>query len=165
MPQFDPTIIATKIFWLFVTFTFLYVMMSRVALPRIGEVLEERQARITGDLERAAELKNEAEAVVAAYEKALGDARAKAQAVVAEAQKETAAEMDRRTAAFDEKLETMLTDAETRIDAAKTAAQSDVRSIALDVAGAVTARLDLSVEADAVARTVDSELAKRQGAA
>lgn len=165
MPQFDPTIIATKIFWLFVTFTFLYVMMSRVALPRIGEVLEERQARITGDLERAAELKNEAEAVVAAYEKALGDARAKAQAVVAEAQKETAAEMDRRTAAFDEKLEMMLTDAETRIDAAKTAAQGDVRSIALDVAGAVTARLDLSVEADAVARTVDSELGKRQGAA
>lgn len=165
MPQFDPTIIATKVFWLFVTFTFLYVMMSRVALPRIGEVLEERQARITGDLEKAAELKAESEAVIAAYEKALADARAKAQAVIAESQKETEAETARRTAAFDEKIEMMLADAEKRIGAAKEAAQSEVRSIALDVAGALTQRLDVSVDDGTLAGTVDETLAKRQEAA
>jgi F-type H+-transporting ATPase subunit b len=165
MPQFDPTIIATNLFWLAVTFTILYVLMARVALPRIGEVLEERQARITGDLEKAAELKSESEAVIAAYEKALADARAKAQAVIAEAQKETDAEAARRTAAFDEKVDMMLSDAVTRIDAAKEAAQSEVRSIALDVAGALTQRLDVSVDDKALAGTVDDTLAKRQEAA
>lgn len=165
MPQFDLTIIATNVFWLAVTFTFLYLLMARVALPRIGEVLEERQARITGDLEKAAELKSESEAVIAAYEKALTDARAKAQAVIAEAQKETDAETARRTAAFDEKVEMMLSDAEKRIDAAKQAAQSDVRSIALDVATALTQRLDVSVDDKVLAGTVDDTLAKRQEAA
>lgn len=162
MPQFDPTIIATKLFWLIVTFSFLYWMMSRIALPRIGDVLEERQTRISTDLEAAAKLKAESEAVVEAYEKALADARTKAQAVLAEAQKDADAESAKRSAEFDQKINGMLTEAESRITAAKEAAQVQVRQIASDVTGAVGDRLGVPMTEAEVQSALDSAAANPQ---
>jgi len=71
MPQLDITTFAPQIFWLAVSFVVLYVLMSRLALPRIGAILAARSGQIEGDLDAARRLKAEAEAAVAAYEKAL----------------------------------------------------------------------------------------------
>ena len=54
----------------------LYVLMSRIALPRIGSIFAERSKRIADDLAAANRFKEQSEAANAAYEKALADARA-----------------------------------------------------------------------------------------
>jgi len=79
MPQLDPSLFATQLFWLFVTFLALFLIAWKVALPRITEVLDARQTRIDGDLEKARALKDEAEEVIATYEKTLADASLQAQ--------------------------------------------------------------------------------------
>jgi F-type H+-transporting ATPase subunit b len=84
MPQLDVSTFPSQIFWLVVTFAVLYVLMAKLALPRIEAAVEGRRARIEGDLDRAGRMKTEAEAVIAAYEKALADARHQAQLTMKE---------------------------------------------------------------------------------
>lgn len=141
LPQLDPSTFATQIFWLAVTFIALYLLMSRVALPRVRDVLEERERRITDDLEKAQRLKDEAEAVLAEYEKALADARASAQALFAKAAEQANAEAAKRQQEMSQKLAKQLETAESRVQAAKAEALDNIRQVATDVARDAAARL------------------------
>lgn len=147
MPQLDVTTFPSQIFWLIVTFAVLYALMAKVALPKVQNVVEERRRRVETDLEKAAQMKAEAEAVIAAYEKALADARHQAQltmkettdrlnAIAAERQRAANAAIAERTAV-----------AEQRIAAARKAAMDNLRSVAVDAARAAAARL-IGVEVD-----------------
>ncbi|MBX6367904.1 MAG: F0F1 ATP synthase subunit B' [Rhodospirillales bacterium] len=142
MPQIEQVYtFPSQIFWLVVAFAVLYFLMSKVALPRLGRVIEERRRRLDEDLEKAAQMKTEAEAVIAAYERALADARAQAQATVKETNDRLAAEAAERLrvagAAIAEKTEA----AERRIAEARAAAMASVKDIAAEVALAMTERL------------------------
>lgn len=141
MPQLDPSSFPPQLVWLAITFIALYLLMSRVALPRIGAVLDERRERITEDLEKASQLRQEAESVLAEYEQGLATARAEAQAIG----RTVADEISTITAAAQEELGRELAEqtreAEVRIAAAKQAALENVRAISVEVAQAATARL------------------------
>lgn len=119
MPQLDVEWFSSQIFWLTLTFAFLYLLLSRSVLPRIHNVMENRQNKITHDIDRAEQLRNEAEEARETYERALKESRAKAQSLIAE----SAALMEKSAAArhaeLDRKLETQLSDAEANIAAAK----------------------------------------------
>jgi F-type H+-transporting ATPase subunit b len=141
MPQFDPAFFAPQLFWLAVTFITLYILMSKVALPKIGAVLDERQRKIDDNLDKAAQLKAEAEAAIAAYEKALADSRSHAQSVIKEASERLSKQADERTRELTGRLAEQIKAGEVRIAAAKDKALANVREIALDVAGATVARL------------------------
>ncbi|MBN2752193.1 MAG: F0F1 ATP synthase subunit B', partial [Rhodospirillaceae bacterium] len=109
MPQFDPTSFPSQLFWLATTFIALYVLMSKVALPRIGDILEERQKRISDDLDMAERLKTETEAAIAVYEKALSDARVTAQAEISRVMAANAAEAAERHRELEDQLATKIT--------------------------------------------------------
>lgn len=141
MPQFDPAFFAPQLFWLAVTFLTLYILMAKVALPKIGAVLDERQRKIDDNLDKAAQLKAEAEAAVAAYEKALAESRAHAQTVIKEAADRLAKNAEERSRELGARLAEQIKAGETRIAAAKDAALANVRQVAVDVAGAAVARL------------------------
>ncbi|MCL4169642.1 UNVERIFIED_CONTAM: hypothetical protein GTU68_006926, partial [Idotea baltica] len=94
MPQLDFSTFPNQIFWLVVTLIVIYFILSRVALPRIGAVLAERQGTITNDIAAAEELKQRAQEAEAAYDKALVDARAQAGKIVADAKADIQADLD-----------------------------------------------------------------------
>ncbi|MGV3633651.1 MAG: F0F1 ATP synthase subunit B', partial [Pseudorhodoplanes sp.] len=79
-PPFNPETFASQILWFAITFVLLYLLMSRVALPRVGAILSERSGRISGDLADAQKAKDDTDAAIAGYESKLADARANAQA-------------------------------------------------------------------------------------
>jgi F-type H+-transporting ATPase subunit b len=141
MPQFDPTFFAPQLFWLALTFVTLYVLMTTVALPKIGAVLDERQRKIDDNLDKAAQLKAEAEAAVAAYEKALAESRAHAHTVIKEAADRAARQADERNRELGQRLADQIKAGEVRIAAAKDKALAGVRDVAVDVAAAAVARL------------------------
>ncbi|HEU0017490.1 MAG TPA: hypothetical protein VFQ31_03905 [Methyloceanibacter sp.] len=85
MPQLNPLDWAPQIIWLVITFSILYLLMKRVALPRIGSVIEARHARIAGDIEAADKLRRETQEAIAAYEQALAEAKARAHSIAQEA--------------------------------------------------------------------------------
>ncbi|MCB1485079.1 MAG: F0F1 ATP synthase subunit B [Hyphomicrobiaceae bacterium] len=141
LPQLDAHTFAPQIFWLVLTFAVLYFVLSKVALPRIGEVLEERADRITRDLEAAQRLKDDTDKALADYEKALADARAKASTIAKDTRDQLAAETESKKASVEKTLAGKLQDAEQRIAATKTKALSAVNDIAADTAGAVVSKL------------------------
>src|SRR5215510_10990644 len=151
MPQFDPTYFAPQIVWLFITFLALYLLMSKLILPRLTGILSQREDRIDGNLKRAEALKEEAAQVLAAYQKAIADARAQAQGALAKAAADIAADAARREAEFARKMADQTAAAEANIRAAKTKALADVRGIASEVAALMANKLTgSSVDANAV---------------
>lgn len=141
MPQLDVHDFAPQLVWLVITFSVLYFIMARMALPRIGAVIEQRRDRIASDLDQAEQLKRKTEEAIAAYEQALAEARAKAHAIAVEARDRLTAEMDRERAEADRKLAAKTAEAEQRIQAAKVAALANVREIASESAAAIVERL------------------------
>lgn len=160
MPQLDISTFVPQIFWLAVSFVILYVLMSRVALPRMTAILEMRAGRIEGDLKEARRLKAEADAAVAAYEQSLASARAAAQAEIAGTNARITAEQDRRRQEIEASLSAQAATAEARIRAIRDAAMSDLQIVAADVARTMASKLtgtDIGTEAaaKAVARTLE----------
>lgn len=140
-PPFDPTFFASQLLWLVITFTALYLLMSKVVLPRIGGILEDRRDRIARDLDQAGRLKQQSEEAIASYEKALSDARARAMRIGAEARDKAKAEAGARQAETEAVLDKRLEAAESRIAEIKQKALADVGEIASTAAEAVVERL------------------------
>ena len=141
MPQLDIGSFAPQLVWLAITFILLYVLMSRVALPRIGDVLEERQSRIARDIEEADRLRRESEDAIKAYDTALAEARAKAQDLAGDAKQKAQAESAARSAELDKQLATQTEDADRRIREMAAKAQGEVAGIATEAAQAIASRL------------------------
>ncbi len=141
MPQLDVTTWPSQLFWLAITFLALYIVISRIAIPRTGGVIEKRKATISGDLAAAQKLKGETDGAIAAYEEALAQARAKAAAIGAEARAALNAEIDVERAKLDGALAAKIQDAEKKIAAAKGKAMADVAEVAADIAGGIVAEL------------------------
>lgn len=162
MPQLDPTYFVPQLFWLLVTFVLLYLAMSRLALPRVAQVLEARQRKVGEDLARAEKLKAEADEAMAAYSKAMADARGQAQATLQQAAAGIAAEQAKRDAVFATTLAERTRAAEERIAGAKQAALADIRTIALDSASAMAGKLVGGLPPADVAAAVDAALGERR---
>ncbi|KAF0117363.1 MAG: F-type H+-transporting ATPase subunit b [Rhodospirillaceae bacterium] len=141
LPQFNPAFFATQLFWLAMCFGVLYFLMARIAVPRIAEVLSERQRRIDDDLERASQLKTQTESAIQAYERALAKARAEAHAVLQRSQDEIDHLVQTRNREVAERLAGEVRAGEQRIAAAKEVALSEVKGIAAEVAETAVVRL------------------------
>ncbi|MDK9722818.1 MAG: F0F1 ATP synthase subunit B' [Rhodospirillales bacterium] len=162
MPQLNIAMFPTQLFWLAVCFVALYLLVNYVIVPRVGTVLDERQKRIDDNLERAGTLKAEAEQAIAVYEKALAEARTKAQETLREKAAAMQAEAESRTRALSEKLSADIKAGEAKVLAAREAAIEGVRSLAAEVAGDLAARLTGgAVEAAKAKTAVDGVMGSR----
>ena len=141
LPQLNPADFAPQLIWLAITFVVLYFILARVALPRIGEVIEERRDRVQRDLDAAERFKKDTDAALAAYERALSEARSKASTLAKDMRDKLAAETDKERGSVEGQLAAKLADAETRIAATKTKALSSVNEIAAETASAVVSKL------------------------
>jgi F-type H+-transporting ATPase subunit b len=140
-PPFDPAHFPSQILWLAITFGLFYIFLKRVALPRVGNILEVRRERIAHDLDQAAKMKGEADAAVAAYEQDLAEARGKANAIGQKARDDAKAEADAKRKEVESGLEKKLHDAEAQIARIKTSALAEVSTIATDTASEIIEHL------------------------
>src|SRR4051794_6901205 len=140
-PPFESSTFASQLVSLVIAFVALYLIVSRLALPRVGGVIDARQNAIEGDLAAAQKLKDESDAAIKAYESDLASARARAQAIGAETREKlnAAAEAERKT--LEDQLSAKLAQAEKPTAATRKTAMSNVRGIAADAASAIVQRL------------------------
>jgi F-type H+-transporting ATPase subunit b len=140
-PPFQSETFASQLVWLVIAFVLLYALMAKWALPRVGSIIEGRQKRIADDVAEAGSLKAQSDEAIAAYEKALADARANAQAIANDTRDKQAATAEARRKTLEGELNAKLADAEKTIAATKQAAMSNVKGIAEDATRAIVERL------------------------
>jgi F-type H+-transporting ATPase subunit b len=140
-PPFQAKHFPSQILWLVLTFVLLYLLMSRIALPRIGSIFAERSKHISDDLAAAHRFKEQSEAANAAYLKSLADARARAQGIANATRDKQAADAQANNKKLEAQLNDKLAAAESSIAATRTAAMANVGSIAAETASAIVARL------------------------
>ncbi|KAA9010585.1 F0F1 ATP synthase subunit B' [Histidinibacterium aquaticum] len=157
MPQLCGEWFPNQIFWLVVTLLVIYFVLSRVALPRIGAILAERQGTITNDIAAAEELKLKAQEAEEAYQKSLADARTEANRISEETRAEIQSELDAELAEADKRIAARTAESEKEIAAIRESALDSVRQVATDTAKEIVALMgkqdDAAVEA-AVAERV-----------
>ena len=160
-PPFNPETFPSQLLWLVITFALLYALMAKWALPRVAGVIEARQKRIADDFAEAEKLKAKSDEAVAAYEKALADARSRAQAIAAETRDKQAAEADAARKKLEDQLNAKLAEAEKTIAATKEAAMGNVRSIAEDATAAIVERLIGKAPAEQAVSSAVADVLKR----
>jgi F-type H+-transporting ATPase subunit b len=161
-PPFNKETFASQLLWFAVCFIVLYLLMARIALPRVGGILAARRERIEGDLKTAQRLKEDADAELAAYEKALTDARGRAQGIANDMREKLNAEAEQTRKRLEHELNAKLADAEKVIAATKQAALANVRGIAIDLTAAIVQRLiGQAPAAGAAEAAVDTALDRR----
>jgi F-type H+-transporting ATPase subunit b len=162
MPQLDISTYLSQIVWLVITFSILLVVMWKKVVPAISSTLETRQRRISGNLEKAAELKKDAEAALSAYESALASARADALSVINKAKERLTEEATRRNGELADKLAGQIRESESRIEQAVADASASLRTVAMDVAAAAVEKLSGETPDDALlGGSVDNALKGR----
>ena len=140
-PPFQKDTFASQLVSLLIAFVALYLIVSRIALPRVGSVIDERQNKIEGDLADAQKLKDQSDSALKAYENELAAARSRAQAISAETREKlnAASEAERKT--LEDQLSVKLAEAEKTIASTREAAMGNVRGIAADAAAAIVQQL------------------------
>ncbi|MCT4656078.1 MAG: F0F1 ATP synthase subunit B [Cohaesibacter sp.] len=136
-PPFDSSTFGSQLLWLAITFGLLYYLMSKVALPRIANILEVRRDRIASDLGEAERLKKETDEAIASYEQSLGEARQKAHGIAQTARDEAKAALEAKHAEVEADIAKQLADAEEKISAVKAAAMGEVEGIAQSTTEAI----------------------------
>jgi F-type H+-transporting ATPase subunit b len=162
MPQLDISTFPPQLIWLAIWFIILYLIMSRVGLPRIAVAIEGRRRQRESDLARAAQLRDDAEAANAAFQRSMAEGRAAAQAILKETSDRLAAEAAERQRVLAAKLAAQIDEAERRIQASKGQALAEMRGIAVDVGRAVVEKLTGAAPNDARLNSAVDGLLARQ---
>ncbi|MCP8884969.1 ATP F0F1 synthase subunit B [Devosia sp. XJ19-1] len=153
-PPFDPATFPSQLLWLAISFGALYILMSKLALPRIGGILENRKTLIDADLAAADADRQKTDAAIAAYEAALAEAKAKAQGIANQNREAIQADLASKRSAAEADLSSKVSAAEARIAQTKAEALTHVDEIAAETAQAVVGQLVGDVPADSVRAAV-----------
>jgi F-type H+-transporting ATPase subunit b len=158
-PPFESHTFASQLVWLAISFVVLYLIVSRLALPRVGGILATRQKTIADDLAAAQKLRDESDNELKAYETELANARSKAQAIGAETRDRLNAQSEQERKTLEDRLAVKLAEAEKTIAGTRTAAMSNVRQIASEAAATIVQQLaGVQPDAKTVESAVDASL-------
>ncbi len=158
MPQLDFAHFPNQIFWLVVALIVIYFILSRIALPRIGGILADRQSTITNDLAAAEDLKVKAEEAEKAYNQALIDARVEANKIVAEARAEIQKDLDKATAKADAEIAAKSAESAKRIEEIRANATKDVAEVAKSAAADIVSAFGAKADAKTVTAAINARL-------
>ena len=160
-PQLDPSSYPSQIFWLAIAFILLYTLMSKMALPKIEAVLENRRNQREGNLNQAEEFRAEAEKIRTAYEDQLAKAQDEAQKVLMEMEGDIKEISMARSTAFAENARKRIALSEDVISKAKDAAMASIPDIAADIAVEASGKVaSLTVNRADARKTVQSVMMK-----
>ncbi|WP_298677237.1 F0F1 ATP synthase subunit B' [uncultured Lentibacter sp.] len=158
MPQLDFSTWANQIFWLVVTLVVIYLVLSRVALPRIAAVLAERQGTITNDIAAAEDLKQKAVEAEAAYNQALADARSEANNIIAATKADIQKDLDVALAKADAEIAAQTAEGEKAIAAIREGALESVKAVAKDTAKELVAAMGGTADAKTITAAVTARM-------
>ena len=158
-PPFQKETFASQLLSLLIAFVALYLIVSRIALPRVGSLLDARQNAIDTDLAEAQKLRDDSSEALKAYESERAAARSRAQAIGNETREKLNAASEAERKRLEERLSLKLAEAEKSIASTRANAMRNVRGIAAEAASAIVQRLTgVAPDGKSVDSAVDASL-------
>ena len=137
MPQLDPTYWASQAFWLVLIFTSLYFVLSKLLIPKIKDVIDDRESKIKNDLDEAQKLKNIAEIKLKEYEKSIDDGKKQVQKILYESKNRLTSDIQNKKKVFDKEIEKELENSEKEIKKFKEESLQSISTISEEMASNV----------------------------
>lgn len=159
-PPFDTSTFPSQLLWLAVTFILLYLASAKLILPRLSAIFDARRNRIASDLDAAQKLKAETESAIASYEKALRDARERANTIAQDMRDKLKADIDVERSKVETALNAKIADAEKQIKASRDKVMNEVETIAAETAEAIVEHLIGSANNAGISGAVKTALKK-----
>ncbi len=154
-PPFDPVNFAPMLIWLSLSFGLFYLLMSKIALPRVESILRARAHKIANDIAAANAFRARSEEAASAYDKTIADAKAMALALAQETHARLNAETEANRLALEAELNARLAASEMQILEAKATAMGNVAAIAGDAAAAIVHHITgKPADQEAIARAI-----------
>ena len=161
MPQLDYGTFVTQIVWLFLTFGVLYLIMSRVILPKIADVLEQRQDRIASDLEEAEKLRKESQSVIESYDREIDEAHLSADEILEEGKRKISTDISNLNIDFDSELEKLNEEAEASINDIRNKTNLEIKEITSELVQKLTKTiLNSNIDKKNINLIIDERLSK-----
>lgn len=157
MPQLDITTYTSQLFWLFITFSFMYVLLVKFALPNIRELLQARQDRISKDFEKSEKATLEAEAVRQEYTKALEKTHSEALQLIQKSLDSAKADIHSRQQALEERLNNKIAQAEHDLEKQTLLFRQDLEELSLELSQTLLEKLaQKSVSTETLLQTLQT---------
>ena len=163
MPQLNPEFWISQIFWLTLTFGILYVVLSKLILPKISANLELRKAQIQENIEAAEKQRQNSEAKLEEYENIISKSKLEANIIFKEARENVLKEINAKKEALDKQVDEEIKKAEQEINLLRKGASEKINKIAIDTTSELLVKLiGTGVNNSSISAIVD-DLSKRNG--
>ena len=134
MPQLDFSTFLPQIFWLFISLSFLYIVLSRYALPRVSDVIEERKDIIAQDIDSAKEYSEESEKAIEELNLKLSEAKTSSQNLINKSIQDIKEDSEIKKSSLIKKINNEISEAEGEIKEKKENALAEISSISESLA-------------------------------
>ena len=163
MPQLDPEFWVSQIFWLTITFGILYVVLSKLILPKISSNLESRKLQISDNIEAADKQRKESDAKLKEYEEIITKSKIEAKNIFSQARENALKDINSKREVLDKQIDEEIGKAENEINKLKKDAPIKINKIAIETASELTQKLiGTEVNNSSISAIVD-DLSKRNG--
>ena len=141
MPQLNPEFWISQIVWLILTFGALYIVLSKVILPKISDNLESRRSQILENIEIAEKQREESEEKVKEFEKIILNSKLEAKNLFNEARQKVLEDVDKKRSELEKSIEAEIVSAEKEIQSLNSNSLENIRKIATDTSSDLISQL------------------------
>ena len=163
MPQLNPEFWISQIFWLTLSFGILYIVLSKLILPKISANLESRKSLIQENIEAAELQRKDSETKLKDYENIVSKSKIEASNILNEARKKALKDISSKREILDKQIDDEIKKAEQEIDTLKKSAPAKINKIAIETSSELIKKIiGTEINNSSLSAIVD-DLSKRNG--
>ena len=132
MPQLNPEFWFSQIFWLIITFGIMFILLSKLVLPKISENLEVRKAQITENIEAAEKQREESDKMLKEYDQLIINSKNEAKNYFNKAREKILKDVDKKRENLEKEINEEINKAEKEILDLKNKSPEKIRKIAVE---------------------------------
>jgi F-type H+-transporting ATPase subunit b len=163
MPQLNPEFWISQIFWLTLTFGILYIVLSKLILPKISDNLESRKSQILENIEAAEKQRQNSEEKLKEYEEIVSKSKMEAKNIFNQAREKALKDIGAKKDVLDKQIDDEIGKAEQEIKELQKGAADKINKIAIETSSELIQKLiGAEVNNSSISAIVD-DLSRRSG--
>ena len=163
MPQLNPEFWISQIFWLTLTFGILYIILSKLILPKISDNLESRKSQILENIEAAEKQRENSEEKLKEYEEIVSKSKMEAKSIFNQAREKALKDISAKKEVLDKQIDEEISKVEQEIKELQSGAAEKINKIAIETSSELIQKLiGAEVNNSSISAIVD-DLSKRSG--